>query len=502
MGKQYVLAMYDVRGKQDYIFRGNKIKEIVGASLIIRDIYKDYLLSAKYNNNIVDDSDTDFSWDKFVKHMEVENKNGEVVYDGGGNFLVLFRDEATFQKITQKFTLTVLRETVSLRIIGTCIEVDGCDFEKDREALYKKHRITENTIQNVPCYASLPISLVHPNSSLPIVYRGTDYTKEPIELTAEQLAKYKKYKNCVGFGKDKEEFAERILDRIAPEKGTDSYIAVIYIDGNSMGVKVQECTRNRKTYDECINALRRFSKSIQEECIDSKKKVIDEKLAELYPDTDIKRRLILGAGDEINMIVAGRDAFEVAKAYLEALDKEKGYSSCAGIALFKSHMPYADAYRIAEECCESGKEKMKQLNLQNTSFLDFHLCQGSIDVSLEQIRMDEETEEPSRPWLIVDANKECTNKEKIFGIEEIENVISFLQKIGHGNTKGLLTASRAGARELRMELKRIKAHQSNDKRKEMNAAWKEIDKMNDSRLCKMVYDVVLMYDLWFKRGEA
>ena len=43
---KFVLAMYDVRGKQDFIFRTNRIKEIVGASWIIRDIFRDYLFPA------------------------------------------------------------------------------------------------------------------------------------------------------------------------------------------------------------------------------------------------------------------------------------------------------------------------------------------------------------------------------------------------------------------------------------------------------------------------
>ena len=35
--------MYDVRGKQEYIYRSRKIKEIIGASAIIRDVFSDYL---------------------------------------------------------------------------------------------------------------------------------------------------------------------------------------------------------------------------------------------------------------------------------------------------------------------------------------------------------------------------------------------------------------------------------------------------------------------------
>ena len=43
MKDERVLAMYDVRGKQEYIYRSRKIKEIIGASAIIRDVFSDYL---------------------------------------------------------------------------------------------------------------------------------------------------------------------------------------------------------------------------------------------------------------------------------------------------------------------------------------------------------------------------------------------------------------------------------------------------------------------------
>ena len=32
------LYMYDVRGIQDYVFRTNKMKEIIGASLLVEDL--------------------------------------------------------------------------------------------------------------------------------------------------------------------------------------------------------------------------------------------------------------------------------------------------------------------------------------------------------------------------------------------------------------------------------------------------------------------------------
>ena len=46
MENQYVLAMYDIRGKQDYIYKSNKMKEIIGASYIIRECFDAYLYPA------------------------------------------------------------------------------------------------------------------------------------------------------------------------------------------------------------------------------------------------------------------------------------------------------------------------------------------------------------------------------------------------------------------------------------------------------------------------
>ena len=41
-----ILAMYDIRGKQDFIYKSNKIREIVGGSYLIRDCFDDCLFPA------------------------------------------------------------------------------------------------------------------------------------------------------------------------------------------------------------------------------------------------------------------------------------------------------------------------------------------------------------------------------------------------------------------------------------------------------------------------
>lgn len=113
-----VLVMYDIRGKQDFIYRSSKIKEIVGGSAIIRDCFTDYLYPAaiKVRNRIEASDDNrksaiysydafsetleKFSFDRFIKRVSEEQYLGEVIYDGGGNFLILFKNREIQKAVT------------------------------------------------------------------------------------------------------------------------------------------------------------------------------------------------------------------------------------------------------------------------------------------------------------------------------------------------------------------------------------------------------------------
>ena len=97
-GEDYILAMYDIRGKQDYIYKSSKIKEIVGGSYIIRDCFDDCLFPSaekvsekgifSYRRNSGQDEPGEFTPENFENRLN-RGYIGEVVYDGGGNFFVL-----------------------------------------------------------------------------------------------------------------------------------------------------------------------------------------------------------------------------------------------------------------------------------------------------------------------------------------------------------------------------------------------------------------------------
>ena len=201
-----------------------------------------------------------------------------------------------------------------------------------------------------------------------------------------------------------------------------------------------------------------------------------------------KSRFVVFAGDEINFICNAYDAYDIVKKYFEGL-KGKG-SACAGASIFHSHAPYYEAYRIAEECCESGKSKMKEMKLEEANFIDFHYCQGGIGVDLDIIRELENDGDVSRPWLIAENDKEeclCTH--------HVREVVAEFNKISRTNVKGLLDASKKGLSSLKLEWNRIYAHNKKIMKYEELA---EKLKTSEDILRKLISDIVLVYDIWFK----
>ena len=515
----YVLAMYDIRGKQKYIYRSRKIKEIVGGSMMIRNIFSKYLFSGelcgeKGSYKIFNDSKVPFSENSFKKHLE-QGYVGELVYDGGGNFLVVFKDWDNYDKVTYEFTKKVIQETATLNILPTCVPVTSfsnfhCN-ERDRlgrlkrqgdyEKLYAVHRLNEAMDTGIRPWGTLPGVQVDYTTSMPLVrFMKIAYDDKKDaggaiwkKVTAESVGKYNEYLNMEE--NDKNKIGARWLDDLVEDKGKDSLLAVIYIDGNNMGAQFQKCVDQHTDYEGCIKELRKFSNKIQREYIDIPLQKIDEKLVELHGNDIQSRRMVVYAGDEITLICNAHDAIEIVKTYFNSLPSDD--SSCAGICIFQSHMPYADAYHIAEECCENGKKEMRSLGLTNVCFTDFHYCQGAIGSSLKDIRERENLQLISRPWIFREGC-DAGDKEKLSGfpdIEKIEKISGFMSIIGRTNIKNLAVPARYSKAEYYFELERIKAHMETEEKQQVDF---ELLKQNR----ELVYDMITVYDLWFRKREV
>lgn len=553
----YVLCMYDIRGKQEFIYRSSKLKEIVGASLIIRDLFEDYLYdAAKICRNKEEYKDKDaifrydpnkeeldkFSFEKFEERMNGDQYIGEIVYDGGGNFLMLYKNEEAMKKTTEIFTKKILKEIGTLKVVATYIgnirednyHSDDTKDPGDYERLYQKHRFRESTALYTQPYGSLPIVQTSPVSSMPMTYM---YDHAPKDISASEKSYFKcstetnaKLKKYWEEAKDHgDEMGETILDNIVAEtKGEDSMLAIFYIDGNAMGAKVQACLHGKKNYDDCVNLLREFSKKIQKTFIDDRKKdMLDKK--------HYRSRILIGAGDEMTIICKADESYETIKEYLSKIPSP--YSSCAGAAIFHSHTPFSDAYRIAEQCCEDTcKNYMKDNELTLANLMDFEYCQGGIGFKLSDIRKENGDDNNSRPWLVErnvgenvgnldepmeneeippweegKAAEEKENKDKIntlkdlLSLQKVEEFHTKLSLLGRSNIKGLAVPVSLSETALRTELRRIIAHMSKDKKEKME----EMGFKSDADIVeyfvenkKLLKDMVRMYDMGYGNGKA
>lgn len=553
---KYALAMYDVRGKQEYIFKTNKLKEIVGGSCIIRDCFKEYLFpsaeeymrrKAKKEGMPLSDDEVcgiynyndpkkepeyiseinkgkEFSQKAFERMMQDEKcaarYAGEVVYEGGGNFFVLYKDKETCIEINKIFTRKLLKELYTLKVLCTYIELENglVNFIEDRKKLYEKHRISEAEESVICPVNTLPFVQVDEVTSLPLT-KYNENTRKKVSTEAEaKLAKHLDVYN--------EKYGEKDLDKLVTRKGEESLLAVVYIDGNNMGAKVQNVLGTETSYDQCVKKLRETSEFIQKNYVEDRIKDIDQMLEEKAKKGKKKvgKRLVVFAGDEINLICNARDAYDIAKTYLKGLhqvswkDSTEPCSACAGIAIFHSHAPYAQAYKIAEECCESGKTRMKKLEKarekegksKEVCYIDVHYCQKGIGMSLEDIREKGVGGLISKPWLLdMEDEKNTTSKmPEDITIMEIEKVVEALQMIeSRTNVKDLAVAAKLSEGAFNLEMRRIYAHQSDE---DIKHRMKEIFVQEDreefgqkyKKYRKMIYDIVIVYDLWFRKEEG
>lgn len=524
--------MYDIRAKQQFIYRSTHLKEIIGGSCIIRDAFDDDLYPAALevrdrNGNASDqeaiynyqhDGKTEmkFSFAAFEERMRGGQYIGEVIYNGGGNYFILYKDAQTCRDVTAVFTRKILERIGTLKVICTYItDVHPEDYKGDQQRLYDKHRYTEGQEAPTAPWGTLPIVQTDYLTSMPLTnYYRTVGSGAPVAVTRESYAKYVKYDQVKGTGEGKDLISdEKILDNLVTRKGEESLLAVIYIDGNNMGAKVAEHNAGRSSYDDCIESLRVFSSDIQENFIDGRKPGINA-VAEQYSDKGHTLRLVIGSGDEITIITNARAALEVARSYLKALSSSDGWSACAGISIFHSHTPFADAYRIAEECCETGKQYMKRKavddpeNWQNACMLDFHFNQGVIGVDLEDIRDSEETTDLSIPWIVsgVSAGPDDITYDHADGAttDDVTQMQEILNIFGRGNTKGLLQASREGNGELYMEIRRIRAHMTPEKASRLDAMASFLYDGTTVRekVRGLMIRMIPVYDIWFSKGDA
>ena len=510
-----ILALYDCRSKQEYIYRTNRVKEIAGASCLLADLFDDFFEDENNGFRINAKWREQTAPEEYLKYFNSSGLDAEIVYEGGGNLCVIYKDKETYLKINRALSRKVLDDTFGVSIIASAAPVTN-DFVQDRKNLYLNNALQKNLgAYHTPC-SVLPFTQVDRLTYQPIIDK-----KDDKQYTTESLKKLDAYKDI--FKGKSEIFREVIASGLFKEtfddmtdKGNDSILAIIYIDGNNMGQKVKDATDKAKdkngevSYTSGINALRKFSKETNQDFVKNPIAAITKRLGTLYQECLKKQeeqkeinqkeaeeeqlkylfRPIISGGDEITIVCNAHAVPEILKVYFETLTfSGSNNSACAGVALFHSHAPFADVYRIAEECCENGKKESHKKENEGKNYIDFHFCHAGITNSLEEIRETQEAEHTKRPYEYKDSwQKFIEYGEMTAGMKRAD-----IKDLGEAIIKG--------DSYYLEEIRRIKSRSKNEKLDKFYQNALDENYQDHAELKKYLFDISIVFDLWFAGKE-
>jgi hypothetical protein len=446
------LTLVDTTQIQPYIFGSNRLRENIGASHLVHCATTEWAVAAvqkvSQRTNILSDGTLDTT-----KHIEDAHANldAEVLYAAGGNFAVLFKEEAHAKAFTQNLSRCVLTCAPNLQIV---VVHEPFDWNSDRlsEVLkralsklaeYKRARPIASPLLGlgvtVMCRSTgLPATqVVHPVPSDP-----TDAYPASAEIVAKIQASEEAQKRLNSMFSEllgSQYMFPRDFDELGRTEGEHSYIAVVHADGNGLGDRVIKLGNQAQNNRDYIQLLRQFSQAVETAARNALKdtlkaliRLIEQRrqrdeivyhpcstdqsspLAKRHairirlPQGDNQRillpfRPIVFGGDDVTFVCDGRLGLSLALGYLKRLEQHtlnlpdgRGkLTGGAGVGIVKTHYPFARAYQLADELCKSAKRYRREATPpnsdQDSSYIDWHFALSGLTGDLETIRKREYT---------------------------------------------------------------------------------------------------------------
>ncbi len=139
----FTLTMIDSSGIQDYIFGSNRLQENIGASELVYQATTSWVFNAldkcEFRHNVNDGQPWNWKKNDNQRIEKDKNPDAEVVYAGGGNTLIIFRDnnqdKARAIKFTRKLTRRILEDAP-----GLTVAVQHVDFNMQQDKLPDKRK--------------------------------------------------------------------------------------------------------------------------------------------------------------------------------------------------------------------------------------------------------------------------------------------------------------------------------------------------------------------------
>ncbi|MFV9506734.1 MAG: Cas10/Cmr2 second palm domain-containing protein [Oscillochloridaceae bacterium umkhey_bin13] len=420
----YTLTSIDTTGIQDYIFGSNALRENIGASELVERALHGWLeraLPAPHNF-------AQAQLDEQVKLQTHTDLRAEVVIRGGGNALILFREQADAIATIRRLSQTLLCEAPGLEFVA-----EHQAFDWETEPLGGEDGVINQLAAavNRRKQQRAPRTLIA-NPAVLAECRATrqpavdfDRNRNTRAISAEIAAKLDETLQKEAEARFERIFAEvikqdytfeRNVERFQADDGR-SHLAVVHADGNGMGQRFRRVIEAYPTPEAnraCLLALRDLSEQVKQAGITALKGML-KRLDQSFRHTQMAqytirlnrderrertimpfRPLVFG-GDDVTFVCDGPLGLGLAVIFLEEFERATEHlpggraTACAGVVICKSHYPFSRAYELGEELCKQTKFALKQAQEQDPSKkqcsgLDWHIAMSGISGSIGAIR--------------------------------------------------------------------------------------------------------------------
>lgn len=434
-----------VQGIQDFIFQTNKLREIVGASELVKEICESL-----------------FEETVGGKYREYENEEGGgSILHAAGNIKYLFTSKEECEKVVRVFPKKVSDFAPGITISQAVVEMKG-EFESFADAVNElENRLR---IQRNKPVRNLNVGLMGIERSrqtgLPIVSKE-DADGKLSEIDASTWAKLYEYdrrenqvrkRTTLELSKIafdiKDLKKEQVAFEISDICDKNNWVAVVHADGNGLGSIVQKIGTDPlkfKTFSENLD------KATTSAAVDAFESVKDKFKKDKFEGVEVIpiRPIVLG-GDDLTIICRADIAVDYTKAFLDAFEKKTsellrseidevfegaekgGLTACAGIAFIKSSYPFYYGYELAEDLCSAAKGdaknsvEIKEGKRLPQSCLMFHKVQDSFvegykDMVERELKPCESVSFQFGPYYLNDKEGKWTIEKLLCNVKYLES---------------------------------------------------------------------------------
>mgnify|MGYP000969840780 CR=1 FL=1 len=364
----------------------------------------------------------------------------EVIYRGGGNIVILSRNETIAQDVVRTLSRKLLGSAPGLEITAAHRTLTAADTIGGQNGAYNDllrvlNRAKQQRRHSAP-QLGLGVTLECRATGLPAVYYdGEENRFVSAEIDAKLAA--------VDAANDrlKEEFGDIYklyafgldFDDFGRSRDDSSYIAVIHADGNGMGRRFEQLVAQFGSAAQdraCLDALHNLSRAVErsaEAALKASMHQLNEAL-KTHGESELDERMrqftvglqqhgqksifpvrpLVFGGDDLTLVCDGRLGLALAALYLKKFHEhttehfaklnfpiedtnskarlqEPAYA-CAGVAVVKAHYPFARAYALSEALCSHAKTKLRDEKRADASAMDWHFAATGISADLGELR--------------------------------------------------------------------------------------------------------------------